>query len=48
VLANVIDRINNILIVTQLLLIFKTFESIDEAVDYLLSRTDESPDANVG
>lgn len=36
VLANVTDRINNILIVTKLLLIFKTFESVDEAIDYLL------------
>jgi len=36
VLANVADRINSILVVTQLALIFKTFESVDEAVDYLL------------
>jgi anti-sigma B factor antagonist len=36
VLANVTDRINSILIVTKLLLIFKTFESVDEAIDYLL------------
>jgi anti-sigma B factor antagonist len=42
VLARVIDRIKSILVVTQLLLIFKTFETVDEAVTYLLEK------ANVG
>jgi len=32
VLAHVVDKINDILSVTRLLLIFKTFESLDEAV----------------
>jgi len=35
VLAHVIDRINGILSVTRLLLIFRTFDSDDNAVDYL-------------
>ena len=38
VLANVTDRINDILIVTRLLLIFKTFESEAEALEYLSSK----------
>lgn len=38
VLAHVIDRIKNILTVTKLLLIFKTFEKVDEAVDYMLNK----------
>jgi anti-sigma B factor antagonist len=36
VLARVIDRINDILTVTKLLLIFRTFENVEEAVGYLL------------
>ena len=44
VLAHVIDRINNILIVTKLLLIFKTFETMDEAVDYLLEKAEAGKD----
>lgn len=36
VLARVVDRINDILTVTQLLLIFKTFEKVEEALDYLI------------
>jgi anti-sigma B factor antagonist len=44
VLANVIDRINNILVVTQLCLIFKTFDSVDEAVDYLLEKAKTGQD----
>jgi len=48
VLANVVDRINGILVVTQLLLIFKTFESVDEAVDYLLAKPIASEDASTG
>lgn len=36
VLARVIDRIHDILTVTRLLLIFKTFESVEGAVGYLL------------
>jgi anti-sigma B factor antagonist len=40
VLAHVIDRINHIFVVTKLLLIFKTFESVDEAVDYMLEKTE--------
>jgi anti-sigma B factor antagonist len=35
VLSRVIDRINSILSVTRILLIFRTFDSDDEAVDYL-------------
>jgi anti-sigma B factor antagonist len=54
VLAHVIDRIKNILVVTQLLLIFKTFETLDEAIDYLLEQeksrqgieADNKPDPN--
>ena len=44
VLARVIDRVKGILAVTQLLLIFKTFETVDEAVDYLLAKTGEHQD----
>jgi anti-sigma B factor antagonist len=49
VLARVVDRINNILTVTQLALIFKTYETVDEALDYLIkpsakSRTESRPD----
>jgi len=40
VLAHVIDRIQNILIVTQLAIIFKTFDTVDEAVDYLLDKAE--------
>jgi len=36
VLARVIDRIHDILTVTRLLLIFMTFESVEEAVGYML------------
>lgn len=36
VLARVVDRIKGILVVTQLLLIFDTFETVDEAVDSLV------------
>jgi anti-anti-sigma factor len=36
ILSNVGDRIDSILTVTRLLLIFKTFDSEKEAVDYLL------------
>lgn len=32
-LANVADRIRSLLIVTKLITIFKTYESVDEAVD---------------
>jgi len=39
ILAHVVDRINGILIVTQLALIFKTFDSEDEAVSYLEKTT---------
>jgi len=35
VLARVVDRIQDILSVTRLLLIFKTFAKVDEALDYL-------------
>jgi len=44
VLACVIDRINGILIVTQLALIFKTFDTVDEAVDHLLKIAESQPD----
>ena len=44
VLARVIDRINGILVVTQLALIFKTFDTLDEAVDYLLKIAESQPD----
>jgi len=44
VLARVIDRINNILVVTQLCLIFKEFDTVDEAVDYLLEKAKTSQD----
>jgi len=44
VLARVIDRIKNILVVTQLCLIFKTFETVDEAVDYLLEKAEADQD----
>jgi anti-sigma B factor antagonist len=36
VLSRVIDRIHDILTVTRLLLIFKTFTSLEEAVGYML------------
>jgi anti-sigma B factor antagonist len=36
VLAGVIDRIHDILTVTRLLLIFKTFENVEGAIGYLL------------
>ncbi len=39
VLARVIDRIHDILTVTRLLLIFKTFESVEGAVGYLQGET---------
>lgn len=32
VLAHVVDKINDVLSVTRLLLIFKTFETLDEAI----------------
>ncbi len=35
VLAHVIDRIGDILVITNLNLLFKTFDNIDEAVKYL-------------
>jgi anti-sigma B factor antagonist len=38
VLAHVTDRINDILTVTRLLLIFKTFETEDEALKYLAAK----------
>ena len=44
VLAHVIDRIKNILVVTQLCLIFKTLDTVDEAVDYLLEKADVGQD----
>ena len=37
-LARVIDKIQDILTVTRLLLIFKTFEAVDDGVDYLLEK----------
>jgi len=45
----VINRINDILTVTRLLIIFKTYETVDEALDYLTkpsakSRTESRPD----
>ena len=46
VLAHVNDRIMNILVVTKLLLIFKTFETVDEAVDYLLEKAKSRQDIN--
>jgi len=46
VLAHVVDRINSILSVTRLLLIFTTFENVEEAVDYLESKTEDSQDVN--
>jgi len=39
VLTRVIDRIHGILTVTKLLLIFKTFENVGGAVDYLSGET---------
>lgn len=45
VLARVIDRIQGILAVTKLLLIFKTFETVDEAIDYLLHSAELNQDA---
>ncbi len=44
VLARVIDRVKGILAVTQLLLIFKTFETVEAAVDYLLEKTGDRQD----
>jgi anti-sigma B factor antagonist len=44
VLAHVIDRIKNILVVTQLCLIFKTLDTVDEAVDYLLEKAEAGQD----
>ncbi len=49
VLSRVINRINDILTVTRLLIIFKTYETVDEALDYLIkpsakSRTESRPD----
>jgi anti-sigma B factor antagonist len=44
VLAHVVDRIKDILTVTRLLLIFKTFEKENEAVDYLVEQSEEFPD----
>lgn len=44
VLAHVIDRIKDILTVTRLLLIFKTFETEDEAVEYLVESSEERRD----
>lgn len=41
VLAHVIDRIKDILAVTRLLLIFKTFETEKEAVDFLEKGADD-------
>ena len=41
VLTHVHDRVQGILIVTRLYLIFKTFDTDDEAVRYLLTDTDE-------
>ncbi|MCK5408577.1 MAG: STAS domain-containing protein [Candidatus Krumholzibacteria bacterium] len=38
VLARVINKIQDILTVTRLLLIFKTFEAVDDGVDYLLEK----------
>lgn len=35
-LAHVADRINDILAITQLALIFKEFDTVDEAIDYLI------------
>ena len=46
VLAHVNDRINEMLAVTRLLLIFKVFDSEDEAADYLRKETEDSPDIN--
>jgi anti-sigma B factor antagonist len=42
VLAHVNDRINDILSVTRLHYVFKTFENEDEAVDYLIKGTEGS------
>jgi len=49
VLSRVINRINDFLTVTRLLIIFKTYETVDEALDYLIkpsvkSRTESRPD----
>lgn len=43
-LANVADRIRSLLIVTKLITIFKTFESIEEAVDSFESDPPEAAD----
>ena len=44
VLARVIDRIKDILTVTRLLIIFKTFETEEEAIDYLVEKSEERRD----
>ena len=44
VLAHVVDRIKSILVVTQLCIIFKSFDAVDEAVDYLLEKAEAGQD----
>jgi anti-sigma B factor antagonist len=46
VLTRVIDRIHDILTVTRLLLIFKTFEGVEEAVGYMLGESKGEQDTH--
>lgn len=39
VLAQAVDRIKDILLVTKLFLLFKTFDSENDAIDYLMEKT---------
>ena len=44
VLAHVADRINDILTITRLAMIFKEFDSVDEAIDYLVANPEGEPE----
>jgi anti-sigma B factor antagonist len=48
ILARVIDRIHDILSVTRLLLLFRTFENVEEAVGYLLGETRDQRQIHAG
>jgi anti-anti-sigma regulatory factor len=39
VLTNVVDRIRDILFVTKLFLLFKTFDDENDAIDYLVEKS---------